>query len=167
MLNPLDVWPLLAIRRNHALEHATIHVLADGLSCGGVAGRSDWAGFTLYGQVSTEVVVSAVQQALGRLRAGEDELAVHPRCGTNLATGAVLVGITSYAALRGRKRSRVERALQWTIGVVAALFLARPLGVRVQESITTSPAVGSLRVVAVGRVKRGSIVAHRIHTAQA
>jgi hypothetical protein len=167
MLNPLDLWPLVAIRRNHALEHATIHVLADRPTCRGVAGRSDWAGFTLYGQVSTADVVSAVGQALDRLRAGEEQLAVHPRCGTNLATGAVLIGLTSYASLRGRKRSRAERALQWMVGIAAALFLARPLGVRVQESITTSPAVGSLRVVTVRRVERGSMIAHRIHTAQA
>ncbi len=167
MLNPLDMWPMLAIRRNHALEHATIHVLSEAVPDLAVAGRSDWAGFTLYGQLATADVAAAVTEALTRLQAGEILLALHSRCGTNVATGAVLVGLTSYAAFHGNRRSRLEKVLQWVVGIAAAVFLSRPLGTRVQQSITTSPDVGPMRVLAVRQYKRGGMVMHRVVTVQA
>lgn len=163
-MNVLELWPFAAIRRNHALEHATIHVLSARHLHVPVAGRSDWSGFTLYGPLATKDVATAVSEALARLRAGECHLAVHPRCGTNLATGVVLVGITSYATLRGQSRSRLEKALQWIVTLAAGALLARPLGVRVQQNVTTASNVGGLRVVRIRRSERGSLVVHRIET---
>ena len=97
-----------AVRRNHALEHATIHVLTERLPGLRLVGRSDWGGFTLYGPVDTAQVSAAVSAAMARLSAGEKDLAIHPQCGTNLATGFVLAGLASTAALGGRRRSPLE-----------------------------------------------------------
>src|SRR5260221_12742627 len=69
-------------RRNHGLEHATVHVLSSRIKNLSIAGRSDHTGFYLCGQVSTSDVESAAAEALQRMRNGEDELAVHPNCGT-------------------------------------------------------------------------------------
>ena len=155
-----------AVRRNHALEHATIHVLTERLPGVRLVGRSDWGGFTLYGPVETSLVSEAVAAATARLNGGEKALAIHPQCGTNLATGFVLAGLASSAALGGRRRSPLEKALQLCIGVGAALALAQPLGTGVQRAITTDPDVSRLIVSRILRLERGAVVIHRIDTAQ-
>ncbi len=166
MVNALELWPLAAIRRNHALEHATISVLSEGGPDLRLVGRSDWAGFTLYGPLDTAEVNWAVSTALQRLRAGEGQLAIHPHCGTDLATGYAMAGLTLYAALRDKRRSRLEKALQLIVGLAAALMLAQPLGMKLQEQVTTSSDVNSVRVKDIRRLQRGTIIVHRIDTAQ-
>ena len=163
-MNPLELPLVSDIRRNHALEHATINVLSERCTDLHLVGRSDWVGFTLYGPVSTDDVTAAVSVALERLRAGEAQLAVHPQCGTNVSTGIVLASLASYAALRGKRRSRLEKALQLAFGLGAALTLAQPLGLKVQEYLTTSTDVTGLRVVDIRRLQRGRIIVHRIET---
>ena len=165
-MSPLELWPIGAIRRNHALEHATINVLSESSANLRLVGRSDWAGFTLYGPVGSDEVEAAVAGALDRLRAGESELAVHPSCGTNFATGYVLTALASYAALRGKRRSGLEKVLQLVLGVGAALLLAQPVGVKIQEYVTTSVGVGLLRVKDIRRLQLGKVIIHRIDTAQ-
>ena len=155
-----------ATRRNHALEHATIHVLSERHPGLRLVGRSDWTGFTLYGPVDTDELAEALASALQRLQAGESQLAVHPRCGTNVATGMVLAGLASTAALGGRRRSRLQKALQLALGLGAALALAQPLGVKLQQRITTSANVTGLHVAKISRLERGAVVVHRIDTAQ-
>jgi hypothetical protein len=68
------------VRRNHGLEHATLHVLAEHLPRVNLAGHSDPNGFWIVGDVSTEDVIDAAAEALRRLKEGEHELAVHPVC---------------------------------------------------------------------------------------
>ncbi len=155
-----------ATRRNHALEHATIHVLSERNPSLRLVGRSDWTGFTLYGPVDTNELTGALASALQRLQAGEAELAVHPRCGTNLATGMVLGGLASTAALSGHRRSRLERAVQLALGLGAAVALAQPLGAKLQEHVTTSPDVANLRVARILPLRRGNVIVHRIETVQ-
>lgn len=155
-----------AVRRNHALEHATIHVLSERMPGVRLVGRSDWGGFTLYGPVETVQVSDAVSAAMARLNAGETSLAVHPQCGTNLATGFVLAGLASSAALGGRRRSPLEKAFQLLVGVGAALALAQPLGTGVQRAITTDPDVSRLIVSRILRLERGAVVIHRVETVQ-
>jgi len=155
-----------ATRRNHALEHATIHVLSERHPDLRLVGRSDWTGFTLYGPVDTAELSEALASALQRLQAGEAQLAIHPRCGTNLATGMVLAGLASTAALSGHRRSRLDKTLQLMLGLGAALSLAQPLGAKVQERVTTSSNVANLRVAKILRLQRGTVIVHRIETAQ-
>src|SRR4051812_5842427 len=82
---------LLRTRQHHAIEHATIHMLAERFPRQPFSGISDPLGFTLYGNVSEESARRAVGDALLRLQAGQSELAIHPNCGTNLATTGLLV----------------------------------------------------------------------------
>lgn len=165
-MNPLERWPFAAVRRNHALEHATITILSQRNPGLRLVGRSDWSGFTLYGPVSSDEVRAAVDSALKRLQSGEAGLAVHPRCGTNLATGFVLAGLASYAALSGKRRSILQRAVQLALGLTAASILAQPLGETLQERVTTSLDVAKLHVTQIRRLQRGDVVVHRIETAQ-
>ena len=63
-------FPLLSrVRRNHALEHATLQVLARKKPNLMVAGYSDTRGFLIIGAVSTDQLHDAVNEALRRLRA--------------------------------------------------------------------------------------------------
>ena len=162
----LDLPFIAAIRRNHALEHATVNILSE--RCPGLrlVGRSDWDGFTLYGPVETGDVQVAVSEGLCRLHAGEHGLAIHPRCGTNLATGVVLAGLAGHAALSGRRRSWWEKLVEFGVGLGAAFVVAQPLGTAIQERWTTLSDVTGLRVAHIQHSERNGLIVHRIKTAQ-
>ena len=90
-MNLLNKIPFIkATRRNHALEHATMKVLASRYHCGRMMGHSNPTGFILFADVPTELVTDAALEARKRLQDGEADLAIHPGCGTNLATSAFL-----------------------------------------------------------------------------
>ncbi len=154
---------LTQLRQNHALEHATIHVLSQRHRGVQVLGRSDFGGFTLFGALSTEDVASASLEGLARLQRGESGLAVHPRCGTNLATSSLLVACFSFVAMGGRVRSRWERLPRLIIATLAALTLAQPLGLWMQAHVTTTPQMAGARVESVMRQDRGRVISHRVN----
>lgn len=79
-----------ATRQHHALEHATLQVLAarGQLSLGG--GVSDPRGFTLFGDMNLADTRVAAQAALEALQDGHEDLAIHPNCGTNLMMQSML-----------------------------------------------------------------------------
>src|SRR5512143_927816 len=99
--NIFDLPIISRIRRNHGLEHATLHTLANRLPHTMLAGHSDTGGFWIIGDVSTDVLQAAVQEALTRLRAGESGLAVHPNCGTNIVTAGAMAGLAGAMAMFG------------------------------------------------------------------
>ncbi len=153
-------------RRNHALEHATLHVLAASNPGKPMAGHSNPTGFFILGDVSTEAVTDAATEALRRLKAGERDLAIHPGCGTNLATTALLAGTLAWFVLRG-SRSLWGRLLRLPFAVALALLgalLSRPLGPVIQQKITTDAEVGNLRLIEVRESLRGRLIAHRVIT---
>lgn len=153
-------------RRNHALEHATLHVLAASNPGKPMAGHSNPTGFFILGDVSTEAVTDAATEALRRLKAGERELAIHPGCGTNLATTALLAGTLAWFVLRG-SRSMWGRLLRLPFAVALALVgavLSRPLGPVIQQKITTDADMGNLRLIEVRESLRGRLTAHRVIT---
>ncbi|HLY32136.1 MAG TPA: DUF6391 domain-containing protein, partial [Ktedonobacterales bacterium] len=71
-----------SVRENHALEHATIVLLSKRYPDIRLSGVSFALGFFVFGDAPTESVRAAADQALGRLRGGEPEMAIHERCGT-------------------------------------------------------------------------------------
>lgn len=162
----LDRKAFSRLRRNHGLEHATIHVLSRTNPRVSTAGHSDPGGFWLLGELSTQAVQDAVEEALARLCAGERGLAIHPNCGTNLVTASLTAGLAGALALGSARddRQRLERlplALLFTMG---GLLLARPLGTRVQQRVTTSGDPGSLHVIEIRKSQRGRFTAHRVST---
>jgi hypothetical protein len=155
---------LRQMQRNHAIEHATVHILSELAPGLALAGRSDSRGFFLYGDVTTQEVRSAVEQALGRLTL-EPGLAVHPHCGTNLVVAGVVSAAASLAALW--TTSSDERARRpWAVlprlllaGTLAAAA-SQPLGPIVQRCLSTSPDVAGSRVLRITERRRGR---HRLH----
>lgn len=158
------------IRRNHALEHATIHLLAARFPRRPLVGRSDTLGFTLYGEVTTQAVEQATLEALDRLRRGESGLALHPNCGTNLLTAGILAGGAAFLALLAsrpdeRLRDRLLRLPTAILAATLALIAAQPVGMILQQRVTTYADPGPLRVVAVQQLRRTPFCVHRILTA--
>ena len=96
----LDFPPFLATRRNHALEHASLHVLARKYKDQNMAGHSNPTGFFLFGDMSLEDIRNAINEATTRLRAGESGLAIHPGCGTNLAASTLVPAAFAWAPFR-------------------------------------------------------------------
>jgi hypothetical protein len=151
-----------AIRQNHALEHATMHILARGHPYDRFMGRSTAGGFLIYGNLTTNEVENAAAEALARLQQGEAHLAVHPRCGTNLAVTGVLAGTAAFVATLGRPRSRLERLPLVLAAATLAAVAAQPVAHRVQEYITTTPDLEGVHITGVERLPRGKMVVHRV-----
>lgn len=162
----LDLPVVDRTRRNHGLEHATITILSQrhrGLS---LVGRSTPNGFHLYGDITTEQLESAVQEALRRMKAGEASLAVHPNCGTNFVTAGIAAGVAAYVGFLGANSAtaRRDRLPLVTLLATAALMLAQPLGLEFQRHITTSGEMRDLRVTRVSRRQSGRLTAHFVAT---
>src|SRR5512140_589056 len=121
---------VLETRRNHALEHATLHVLSAKYPAKPMAGHSNPTGFFILGDLTTQDVQSAVTQALTRLRAGESELAIHAGCGTNMATSGLVAGTFAWFILRGGKTtfSRLMRLPFAILFALVGLAISQPLG---------------------------------------
>jgi len=160
--------PVLSrIRRNHGLEHATLTILAQRFPGVPMAGHSTAAGFRLMGNVPTEAVQAAVEEGLRRMQGGEAKLAVHPNCGTNFVTAGTLSGLAGAAAMFGagrRTRDKVERIPVAILMATLALIAAYPLGLKVQEKVTTSGKPGTLQVSKITKTQRGSMTIHQVLT---
>ncbi len=150
------------IRQNHALEHATMHILGELPRPLRLMGRSDWNGFTLYGDVDTQDVLRASLEAVTRLHEGERRLAVHPNCGTNLAVGGVLASTAAYTTAISVNGSRLGRAAVVVMAMMAAFAVARPVGLAVQQYITTMCMLDGVRIRVLRREPKGRLVVHRI-----
>ena len=158
----LDFPTYLATRRNHALEHATIHMLARKYADKNLAGHSNPTGFFLFGDMSTDEIRNAIDEAMRRLRSGESELAIHPGCGTNLATSMVLPMTLASVPFQGTRSRR--RLLLIPLALMFAVFgyvLSKPLGPWLQRNVTTEADLGNLQVKEIIPVRQG---VHRIIT---
>jgi hypothetical protein len=160
-MNVLDTVPVVStLRRNHGVEHATIHVLTSHVSPLAVAGHATLDGFNLFGEVITQDVINAANEALARLRNGESRLVIHPNCGTNFATAGTIVGAAAWLA--GLGRGTVSKLPRVIIASTMALMFALPFGLLVQEHVTTSPLIGDARVLGVERTRRGHLTVHHV-----
>src|SRR3712207_3487387 len=81
------------LRRNHALEHATIVVMMEREPGRKFNGFSDDDGFLVQGVRPPDEVDAAAREALRRLKAGEKRLAVHRNCGTPIVAANLLAAV--------------------------------------------------------------------------
>lgn len=159
--------PIARIRKNHALEHATLQVLTSKQKIGRMAGYSDQHGFWVVGDVSTDVLNQAANEALARLRAGEWQLAIHPNCGTNFAFSGLLAGSLGWVAMLGSDKGLRSKLDRWPIMVAfvtLGLMIAQPLGPKIQEKFTTNSNPGEMEIVEITRYTREDMPLHRIRT---
>ena len=154
-MNILETAPISTVRRNHGVEHATVHVLTSRDPNLRLVGRADTTGFNIYGEVDSDALNEAAHEALARLQRGEGALAVHPRCGTNLVVAGLLTGIAAAVAL-GR-RPTLRRIPDAILATTLAAFVAQPLGLSVQEHITTSPKATGGRIAGIHQEQMGRV----------
>jgi hypothetical protein len=134
------------LRRNHALEHATIVVMMEKESHRKFNGFSTDEGFFVQGVRSTEEVDSAAREALRRLRAGEKKLAVHRNCGTTIVAANLLAAVFFLGAIG------LGLYLGWDIyllilgGIVLSLLLRVPLSLLLQRFVTTNADLSNAEV---------------------
>jgi hypothetical protein len=134
------------LRRNHALEHATIVVMMQREPGRRFNGFSDDDGFFVQGVRSTDDVDGAAREALERLRAGEKGLAIHRNCGTTIVAANMLAAVFFLVALG------VGLYLGWPLyllilgGVALSLLLRVPLSLLLQRFVTTDSDLSNAEV---------------------
>jgi len=151
-----------AVKQNHALEHATIVLLSKKFPDVRLAGISFAAGFFVFGDIPAEAIEPAAQEALRLLRTTHPELAIHERCGTNLAVTGMLTGLAAMTVARMRKPYGTLNNV--ILASTAALIVARPLGLLVQRYITTQTPNNSMIVENVMPLSFLGTPAHFVHT---
>src|SRR5918992_1794403 len=125
------------LRRNHALEHATIVVMMEREPGRKFNGFSTDDGFFVQGVRSTEEVDNAAREALRRLRAGENRLAIHRNCGTTIVAANLLAAVFFLGAVGA------GLYLEWPLyllilgSVILAFALRVPLSLLLQRFVTT------------------------------
>ncbi len=145
-----------AIRRNHALEHATVAVLMARHGPTRLAGRASSDGFFILSDLDSDELGSCAGEALERLQRGEAFLAISPLCGTNIAVTGLLAAAAATGVLAsGSRRDRFPNAFTAAmLGVLAA----QPLGRIVQKHITTLPDLQGIEITGTrpvfGRLKK-------------
>ena len=149
------------VRRNHALEHASINVLSERHKGFSAQGNSTPGGFNLniFGDIDEAEIYDAVEEAYRRLRAGEAKLGLHPTCGTVLLTTAAMAAVTAQASfaleLRRQRRSKFDlpgvlAALPMaTLAVMISLIASRPVGMAIQEAYTVDSDLRDLRITSI------------------
>ncbi len=151
-----------AVKQNHALEHATIVLLSKKYPEARLAGISSALGFFVFGDLPTEAILPAAEEALGLLRSTQPDLAIHERCGTNLAVAGMLTGLSAMAV--SKMRRPFNTANNVILASTAALVLARPLGLAVQRYFTTQTPNSSMVIEKVTPVNFFGSPAHFVKT---
>ncbi len=134
------------VRKNHAIEHATINVLESAGGYQNLSGLSKEDGFFIRGPLEPLIVEKAARVALSRLKSGERDLVVHKRCGTTVATINFIAAITFIALLLATGYLSFLNVL---VALVIATILGPILSPFVQKHITTSADVHDMEIVGV------------------
>ncbi len=153
------------VRRNHALEHATIAVLLNKIGHDiRMVGRATRDGYYLYADVPTALLEESTREALARMKSGEGHLAVSPLCGTNLAVAGAMAGMASMATLGNSHRS--EKVPNVILASTLAVLVAQPVGRIVQRYLTTSPDLSDTEIVGIKSGGRGGARFHKVQTSR-
>ncbi|MBP5972287.1 hypothetical protein HW132_05955 [Brasilonema sp. CT11] len=145
---------ILMLRQVHALEHATVWLLSASKNVQASKGRprpsnfqvdnellgglSTERGFYLYGEVNISDLRRAVTLALHRLTNGEWDLAVHPRCGTNVSVEMLLTAGLAVGMHLLLPRGLIEQLIGLGVATTTAAELAPDIGALAQRYLTTS-----------------------------
>lgn len=140
------------LRRNHAIEHATVAVLVElrGRRTA-LAALSDPWGFTLVGPVEPSELELAAIQALDRLRFGDRNLAFTDDCGSTLLVSGAAGALAALVTIGRRPFGNFPLAIAL---IALTSRLAPGWGRIVQRRYTIDPAVdgallGTVRSIAL------------------
>jgi hypothetical protein len=126
------------LRRNHALEHATIVVMMEREPGRKLNGFSTDDGFFVQGVRSISEVESAAKEAMRRLQNEEKRLAIHRNCGTTIVAANLLAAVFFLVTLGSFLYLGVGNFYLMILGSVVLAFALRiPLSLILQRFVTT------------------------------
>ena len=126
------------LRRNHALEHATIVVMMEREPGRKLNGFSTDDGFFVQGVRSVSEVESAAREAIRRLQNGEKRLAIHRNCGTTIVAANLLAAVFFLVTIGFFLYLGVGNLYIMILGSVVLAFALRiPLSLILQRFVTT------------------------------
>ncbi|MBD2665517.1 hypothetical protein B6N60_05243 [Richelia sinica FACHB-800] len=143
---------ILMLRQVHALEHATVWILSETRNINSphirpttvqldnelLGGLSTENGFYLYGEVNISDLRRAVVVAQNRLTSGEWDLAVHPRCGTNLSVAMLLTAGLAVSVHLMFPFRPIEQLIGLGLAATTAAEIAPDVGSLAQRYLTTA-----------------------------
>ncbi len=143
----IEIFFKKGVRKNHSLEHATANVLEEHFGPLNISGYAKEDGFYLMGELpSYQVILDAAQIGLQRLKRGERDLAIHPRCGTSIVAANLLFSITF---LLGLFATGFLSPINIIGAIVVAHILGRPFGRVLQRYVTTTPDVQDVEILGI------------------
>jgi len=147
------------LRRNHALEHATIVVMMEREPGRKLNGFSTDDGFFVQGVRSIAEVESAAREAIRRLQNGEKGLAIHRNCGTTIVAANMLAALFFLVALGiGLLYLGGSYLYLLIVGSVLLAFALRvPLSLLLQRFVTTDADLTNAEVGWVEPAKLGDL----------
>ena len=135
------------LRRNHALEHATIVVMMEREPGRKLNGFSTDDGFFVQGVRSISEVESAAREAMRRLQNGEKRLAIHRNCGTTIVAANLLAAVFFLVTLGVFLYLGVGNLYLMILGSVILAFALRiPLSLLLQRFVTTDANLANAEV---------------------
>ena len=163
----LETNPVWKVRSNHALEHATLHVLSEKVTGLKMSGLSDAGGFWLLGEVPTDLIFESAREALKRMQTGETELATHVNCGSNLVPSILASGGLAWLAMAGAGKNMRKKMIRFPLAVLMAMIgfeAAKPAGPILQEKAISTDHLDCMLVREIRCYKRSGLVIHRVIT---
>ncbi len=135
------------VRKNHALEHATINVLEERYGeRPDLSGLAKEEGFIIRGNITPDEIYDAALEGLARLKRGEYELAIHPRCGTSILVGNFIFSLLFLILLFITHTFSI-----WNVffALVFSAFIGKFAGEWIQRYFTTDPHVGDVEILGI------------------
>ena len=143
------------VRKNHALEHATVAVLLERGTAPPLGGYSLPSGFLIWAKAPASEVLDAAEDALLLLKDGHSDLAVSSYCGTNFVAAALLGGVA--ALIAGQGCGLWPRVRGAAVGLVAASVLSRPVGKLLQRRLTTEARLYGTEITSARVLKKAPL----------
>ena len=146
-LQILEIATNKPLRKNHALEHATINVIEERWGKRGVlSGYARENGYYIIGPVDPETLEWASHEAWERLARGEVELAVHSRCGTSIAVASFTTALIFILLLVFTHALNIFLVI---LAILLGQIFGPFLGEFTQRYFTTDPDVRNIRILGV------------------
>ena len=153
----------LNVRRNHAIEHATVSILTEQKIKSAVIGFAIPSGFIIYSKSDKDEILSAANHGLKLMKSGISEISISQFCGTNLVVAALLTGVSTLllGKILGKKSKNI---LNITNGFLLSALLSKPIGRIVQKYVTTDSNVKNIQIKNIVSLKIGTFHINFIST---
>lgn len=132
------------LRKNHALEHATVNVLERKFGFKNLAGYAEDNGFYIIGADNIFLVEQAAREGLALMKSGKRELAIHDKCGTSISMVNFLSAVLFLILIFATGHFSIVNIL---LAILVANLVGPLLGKYVQRYFTTSTDVAEIEIV--------------------